>query len=90
MGPAPEPRPHSSSPVRSRQPPPPTWSGRPPGPARPASDHRQGRGLLPAPGSPSSPEVRAGTAIVLPRPARSRRVRPQVQDRPVRRFQAAD
>ncbi|KAJ1141739.1 hypothetical protein NDU88_008067 [Pleurodeles waltl] len=29
---------------------------------RPAPDHRQGRGLPPAPGSPSPPEVRAATA----------------------------
>ncbi|KAJ1163389.1 hypothetical protein NDU88_003847 [Pleurodeles waltl] len=36
-------------------------------PARPASNHQQGRGLPPAPGSPSPPKVRAGTAIVLPR-----------------------
>ncbi|KAJ1163388.1 hypothetical protein NDU88_003846 [Pleurodeles waltl] len=35
--------------------------------ARPASNHQQGRGLPPAPGSPSPLEVRAGTAIVLPR-----------------------
>ncbi|KAJ1152008.1 hypothetical protein NDU88_004787 [Pleurodeles waltl] len=58
----PGPRPHSSGPVHSCQLPPPTRSGRPPGPARPAPDHRQGRGLPPAPGSPSPPEVRAGTA----------------------------
>ncbi|KAJ1138350.1 hypothetical protein NDU88_004737 [Pleurodeles waltl] len=67
-GPAPGPRPHSSGPARSCRPLPPTWSGRPPGPARPASDQQQGRGLLPAPGSPNPLEVRAGAAIAPPRP----------------------